>query len=46
MRWAVAGPGAAAGAGAGVLGGFLYDRYEQSRPNAYQQGYQAGRQGQ
>jgi len=33
----------AAGAGAGVVGGFLYDRYEQSQQNAYQQGDRAGR---
>jgi len=33
----------AAGAGVGVLCGFLYDRCEQSQQNAYQQGYRAGR---
>ena len=34
------------GAGCAQLGGFLRDQYEQSKANAYQQGYQAGRQSQ
>jgi len=41
-----AGLGAAIGAGAGAAGGFAWDRHQQSRDRAFQQGVAAGRAGQ
>ena len=41
-----AGMGAAIGAGAGLLGGLIYDQHEKSTERAYQDGVNAGRQGQ
>lgn len=35
--------GAAIGAAAGAAGGFLYNRYEESKQSSFDQGYQAGR---
>ena len=40
-----AGLGTAIGAGAGLIGGFLYDKSKQNEQSAYQQGYAAGRSG-
>ena len=35
--------GAVAGAGAGTLGGYLYDQNEKSKQEQYREGYTAGR---
>ena len=37
-----AGAGMLIGAAAGTVGGYLYDQYEQSKQDAYRQGYRAG----
>ncbi len=38
-----AGLGAAIGAGAGLLGGYIYDQHEKSKESAYKKGYEAGK---
>ena len=35
--------GLAIGAAAGAAGGYLYDRHEKSKDEAYQEGYEAGK---
>ena len=41
-----AGMGAAIGAGAGLIGGLVYDQHEKAKDRSYQEGVNAGRQGQ
>jgi hypothetical protein len=38
-----AGLGAVAGAGAGLLGGLIYDKVQKDQQSSYDQGYVAGR---
>ena len=38
-----AGMGAAIGAGVGLAGGYLYDRHQKAKDDAYQQGVTAGK---
>jgi hypothetical protein len=39
----VLGLGAVAGAGAGLVGGLIYDHVKKNEQSAYQQGYNAGK---